>query len=118
MGLVIRKVHAAPARAVLVDALKRETSPHVRVVLAEALSHVGETALALTTFREALASGAEPIALQALNAMTYVDPACRPLDAIARWDKHPGYLGRATRYLIRTATGGFDPSISLLGPRR
>ncbi len=117
-GLVICKAQATSARVALVDALKRETSPHVRVVLAEALSHVGETALALATFREALASGAEPIALQALNAMTYVDPACRPLDAIARWDKDSGYLGRATRYLIRTATGGFDPSISLLGPRR
>jgi hypothetical protein len=67
-GLVIRKAHAVSARAALVDALKRETSPHVRIVLAEALSHVGETALALATFREALASGSEPVALQAARS--------------------------------------------------
>lgn len=49
--------------------------------------------------------------------MTHVDPASRPLDAIARWAKDPGYLGRATRYLQRVAAGGFDPSVSLLPHR-
>ena len=71
-----------------------------------------------TGHRDAANASQHDDALQALNAMTYVDPACRPLDAIARGDKDSGYLGRATRYLIRTATGSFDPSISLLGPRR
>jgi hypothetical protein len=49
--------------------------------------------------------------------MTHVDPAFRPLDAIARWAKDPGYLGGATRYLQRLAAGGLDPSVSLLPQR-
>lgn len=116
-GVVILKARAEPARAALIAALDREASPHVRVVLAEALTHVGEGPRARDAFRQTLSSGSDSVALQALNAMTHVDPAFRPLDAIARWAKDPGYLGRATRYLQRVAAGGFDPSVSLLPQR-
>ncbi|MCW2380639.1 MULTISPECIES: sulfatase-like hydrolase/transferase [unclassified Sphingobium] len=117
-GLLIRKAQAAPARETLLSASKRETSAQVRVVMAEALTHLSEGEQAKQIFAELLAANPpEMVALQTLNALTYIEPVYRPMDMLARWKTDPGYVGRATRYLTRVSEGTYDPSVSLLPPR-
>lgn len=114
-GLLILKERALQVRPALLDASKRETTTSVRVVLAEALTHFGHGHSARQIFADLLTSSPKPIeVLQALNAITFVAPAYRPMEIVSKWKDDTEYLGRAARYLILITDKHYDPSVSLL----
>lgn len=118
-GLLIRKQAATPFAASIRSALQAEPSPHVRTVLAEVLTHVGEQEAGVTELARLLAEQAdEPVRLQALNALAYVADPSAALPVISSLVDDRGYLGRAATYIVRKQDGSFDPYTSLLPPFR
>ncbi|RIV84129.1 sulfatase [Aurantiacibacter xanthus] len=118
-GLLIRGEGAAPFAGAMQAALEAESSPQVRVVLAEGLIHVGRAEAGVTELARLLAdSSAEMVRLQALNALTYVADPSTAMPAVEALVDDPGYLGRAASYLARVQDGTFDPHVSLMPPWR
>ncbi|WP_156170104.1 sulfatase-like hydrolase/transferase [Aurantiacibacter luteus] len=118
-GVLIRMPDAGGLGGALRLRLSKENDLHVRIVLAEALSHTalaadGVAELARIAGRET----SEPIRLQALNALTFAPDPSPTLEMIDTLVNDTGYLGRAATYLARTIRGTFDPHISMLPPRR
>lgn len=118
-GLLIRGQSASLAKSAIEAALERESVPQVRVVLAEALTHVGEAEKGVEELKALLSgSDTEMVKLQALNALTYIDDPSSALPLVEALIDDRGYLGRAATYLVRKASGSFDPFVPLLPPRR
>jgi arylsulfatase A-like enzyme len=120
-GLVMLGARAKAARAELKSRLATETSPYVRVSLAEALVNTGEVEAGLrelTTLAAPPDAAVNPrVQLMALNALTYVGEAARPaFAAIARVEKSSKdeYCQRAAAYLRAVLDGSYAPDAVLM----
>nr|WP_314467119.1 sulfatase [uncultured Novosphingobium sp.] len=118
MGLLILGAKAAPAEAEMLAALARETSPHVRIALGEALARMSEpqapasqTALAALI---ALCAEDRPwqVRLHAINALTYVGASAAPALDTAKQAMAGSneYLKSAGKYLMLKLTGTYTPA--------
>lgn len=116
MGLLILGDNARPARDEMLAALVRETRPHVRIQLAEALTKLGETETAVPALVD-LCAESRPwqIRLHAINALTFVGKAAMPaLDAarLAAGGSNE-YLKNAGKYLALTLTDQYTPTTEI-----
>jgi arylsulfatase A-like enzyme len=111
-GVVMLKGAATPATTVLEERLDSDTSPRVRIVVAEALANLGD-ARAVAFLAETLDTHEDPrVRLQALNALTYVPlTAVQPYAAVAdRATRDPDeYVATAAEYLRAVLAGTYDP---------
>jgi arylsulfatase A-like enzyme len=116
IGLLILGDKASPAKADMIAALARETSPHVRIQLSEALARLGETGPSITALVD-LSGETQPwqIRLHALNALTFLGPVAMPGLENAR--KAMGgsneYLKSAGKYLTLKLTGAYTPATQI-----
>jgi arylsulfatase A-like enzyme len=119
-GLLMLRAGAAPAKARLGACLANDASPHVRVVAAEALAHLGEAERAVDVLADLCSEHPNPrVRLQAVNALTYVgDAARRALPAIeAAAASKDQYLGNAGRYLSLVLSGRYRPESVVFDPK-
>ncbi|ROO87197.1 arylsulfatase A-like enzyme [Actinocorallia herbida] len=115
-GLLVLAAEARPARRALDERLRAETSPQVRVVLAEALANAGDPDTAVASLTETLATHPDPrVRLQAVNALTYLGDAAEPaLPAVRTAAESPDeYLSRSSRYLAHLLSGTYTPTLNL-----
>jgi len=106
VGLLALGTEAAPAKAALVAALE-DTSPDVRITVAETLAKLGALDRALPVLEAALQHADVYARLAALNTALRLGPAARPLLPAIRQAKlvSPGhkdasdYIGRMVEYL-------------------
>ncbi|MEC3947978.1 sulfatase-like hydrolase/transferase [Sphingobium sp. HWE2-09] len=116
LGVLMIGSNAVNAQGILRDRLRAELSVHVRVALAEALGHAGDTTASVKALNAMIAPENLPrVRLAALNALTHLGrPALAALPAIqlASGDKDQ-YIARAAKYLALNLTGQYDPSIPL-----
>ena len=113
MGLLIHGDAARPAQTDMLARLKAESSPHVRIQLAEALARLGETADSVPALIALCApSQSWQVRLHAINALTFIGEAARPALPIAKVaESDPKlYLANAARYLRLTMNGEYTPS--------
>jgi arylsulfatase A-like enzyme len=112
-GLLILGDAARPATAELMAAMRRDPSPFVRIVAAEASAALGSAAEAVTRLADLLdAAQPMPVRLQAINALTYVGPAARaalPQIRTAAADDQE-YVRNAGRYLSAVLDGSYTPA--------
>ncbi|AXB78018.1 sulfatase [Novosphingobium sp. P6W] len=113
IGLLILGDKAAPAKAEMLDAFTRETRPHVRIQLAEALTKMGRTDAAVPAL-VTLCTPAQPwqIRLHAINALTFLGKAAMPALEVAHMamNGENEYLKSAGKYLALTLTDCYTPS--------
>jgi len=118
-GLLILGPAASPAADALSARLAAETSPQVRIVIAETLALLGRTGDAVRHLADTLDGHPDKkVRLQALNALTYIGPAARPaLPSIARAAfADDEYLRNAGRYLWHVLNGTYRPALSAYLP--
>lgn len=113
MGLVIQSSNAASARDDILAQFDRETSPHVRIQLSEALANLGEVGRPVAT----LIALCEPnlpwqIRLHAFNALTFIGDRAHPALETAMAASNDGkvFIKSAARYLVFKLTGAYTPS--------
>lgn len=116
-GLLVLKDAARPQAAAIRQALQSERVPQVRVVLAEAATHVGQERAGIRALEGLLdASTSDPVRLQAINALTYVahPMAAKALPAIIK-AKEDGYMfvRNCAIYLEAVLTDRYDPSMKI-----
>ncbi|MBT2186093.1 sulfatase-like hydrolase/transferase [Sphingobium nicotianae] len=113
-GLLILGAKAAAARPALAQAMQSDTSPHVRIVAAEALCRLGDAPDAVAALI-ALSGDQAPswqVQLHALNALCFIGDAAQPALPVARQvaQGDQEYLRSLGRYLIATLTGSYTPA--------
>jgi HEAT repeat protein len=111
LGCLLLRDKAAPAKAALLTGLA-DASPHVRVVAAEALCHLGEGARGLAVLGELLTKDASAkVRLQAANALDHLGAAAKPaLGALRAATKDDDdYVKRAVRYTAAVLAGEEPP---------
>lgn len=117
-GLLMLGDGAKSATGEMLARLPAEDSPQVRIVLAEALTKLGEAAIAVPVLRDYVATGTPAVRLQAINALTYVGDAARPalpqIEAAAR--EKDFQINGAARYLQLQLTGQYKPSLNIFNP--
>lgn len=121
-GLLILGRAATPARTVLEHAMRDDPSPHVRVVAAEAVARMGNPAEAVRLL-VAIVDGSPswPVQLQALNSLTFIDPAAvRPVLPVIRKmaEVDQEYVRNAARYLTAVLTGTYTPATPIFDLER
>lgn len=112
LGCLMIREKAAPAKEALTKALA-DASPHVQVIAAESLCHIGETARGLGALGELLTKHANPkVRLQAANALDHLGDAARPaLAALQTAAKdQDDYVKRAAGYTAAMLAGAEPPS--------
>jgi arylsulfatase A-like enzyme len=116
-GLLALKTAAMPAKAELVRLAQEDSSVHVQIVAAEAITWLGESKLGVERLNAILETPARfPIRLQALNALTFVDrdAARAALPAIQRAANDTNeYVVDAGRYLEAVLTGTYKPEMKI-----
>lgn len=113
-GLLMLARQATWAAPAMTARLKAERSPQVRVVLAEALTHMGPPDAPLAMLAELSAHEHPRVRLQAINALTYApdaSPALAAVEAAVR-DKD-GYVRTAARYLALVLRGEYRPDVKV-----
>ena len=117
-GLLMLRDAAQPAVEALTEALEADTSPHVRVVVAEALARLGHTGRPVRFLGETVDTHANPrVRLLALNALTYVGVAALPYMAVVERaaTSTDEYIRNAGRYLRFVLTGTYTPASPVFG---
>jgi hypothetical protein len=112
LGCLMIREKAAPAKQSLIKAIA-DASPHVQVIAAESLCHIGETARGVDVLGELLTKHANPkVRLQAANALDHLGDAARPaLPALRTAAKdQDDYVKRAAGYTAATLAGAEPPS--------
>jgi arylsulfatase A-like enzyme len=111
-GLLMLGNNARPQISNLHLALKNDSSPQVRIVVAEALALLGDAAEPVAELIRLLdQSTLMPVQLMALNALTFIGDAATPaVAAITRASQHENlYLRSAARYLLVSLDGTYKP---------
>lgn len=113
-GLLMLGEQATLASSALQRCANEDTSPHVRVVAAEALAGLGDIEAGVRVLADLLDHSAYPVRLQAINALTYVGPsAMAALPAIerAQAEERPTdwTVWAASRYLLAVLRDEYDP---------
>lgn len=116
MGLLILVEKASQAAPRLLQSMREDQSPQVRIVAAQALAALSEQTDAVTVLADFLgADNAVPVRLQAINALTAIGDKARPalpaIKMLARVDNM--FLRNAGRYLEAILEGTFDPSMKI-----
>lgn len=115
-GLLILKDKASSAASAIETALQGETVPQVRVVLAEAATHLGLGQDGVTALVALMADPSESVRLQAINALTYIAPdlarEALPTVNAAKADAE-SFVQRCAIYLEAVLTGRYDPSMTV-----
>lgn len=116
-GLLILKDAAVAAAPAIRNAMRDDSGPQVRIVAAEAATHVGMADEGVRTLAALLgADQSEPVRLQAINALTYVEPdqARQVLPAItaAKEDRYM-FVKNCAIYLEAILTGSYQPSMKI-----
>lgn len=117
-GLLILGKDAAPSRAALEKAMLEDSSPQVRVAVAEAVARITEESRPVEVLTDLLDRHPHPrVRLQALNALTYiatdrVKPAREAVRRAAESDDE--YLKDAGRYLGFVLDGTYTPASPVL----
>ncbi len=111
-GLLILGKQAATARQALHKALAGDTSPYVKIVVAEALIGLGDTKDAVAVLIVlADTSPSWQVRLHALNALTFIGdnahPALAAAEHAAQSDQE--YIRSAGRYLVLKIRGQYTP---------
>jgi arylsulfatase A-like enzyme len=112
-GLLMLGDAGQPAVATLRARLDGDASPHVRVVVAEALARLGHTGRPVAFLAQTADTHENPrVRLLALNALTYVGVAALPYLAVVRRaaESTDEYIRNAGRYLSFVLTGTYTPS--------
>ncbi len=116
-GLLMLGEGATGVAADMLPAFDAEPSPRVRVVLAEALVHVGHADVAVPYLTATMASHEDSIVrLMAVNALTYIprDAAMPAIDvAEAAYEDPNQEVRSASRYLFHMLDGSYEPSLPL-----
>ncbi|MCR5880010.1 sulfatase-like hydrolase/transferase [Phenylobacterium sp. J367] len=113
MGLLMLGRGAAPALGAVRARLRSETSPQVKVVLAEALGQAGHPAEAVALLARVLDNDrSRRVKLQAINALQRLGAAARPALPAAERAAATGdeYLKNSARYLKLKLNGHYTPS--------
>jgi HEAT repeat protein len=111
LGCVMLKEKCAPAKEALVAAIG-DSSPHVRVVAAEALCRIGEADRALPVLTQHLLKHENAkIRLQAANSLDHLGMLAKPAWAQIRMatQDQDDYVKRATRYTAAILAGEEPP---------
>jgi arylsulfatase A-like enzyme len=112
-GLVMLGKAARTARTDLLKQLPLETSPQVKVQIAEALLNIGATDAGLPALIALLESDANPrVQLMAANSLTFVGEAARAaMSALQRVEQRSKdeYVLRAVTYLRMVLDGSYAP---------
>ena len=117
-GLLMLKDAGQTAVGALTDRLDNDSSPHVRVVAAEALARLGRTGRPVEFLAETIDTHEHPrVRLLALNAFTYVGVAALPYMAVVERaaTSSDEYIRNAGRYLRFVLTGTYTPSSPVFG---
>lgn len=124
-GLLILGADAAPARAALASAMRKDPSPYVRILAAEAMAgidHADEPVALLGTLvaGDGADSPAWQVQLHALNALTVIGaPARAVLPVIRRAAiSEQEYVRNAGRYLVAVLDGTYTPSTPIFDLER
>jgi len=119
-GLLILGANAAPAADGLLTAMRTDPSKPVRVVAAEAASHLGHGPEAVEVLGALIGPTETPaVRLQAVNALTYVPDAKLALAAIrAAAQDDQQYVRDSSRYLAAVLDGSYDPGKPLFDLER
>jgi len=110
-GCLMLGAGAHPARPELLRTLTDPSLP-VRIVAAEALTHVGHGNEAVAALRQLLRERSDaPVLLQALNALTYIGDIAAPAEAelLSMVDHRDEYVRGAARYLKLKLGGTYTP---------
>ena len=112
-GLLMLARQAVPSISALRNCFDNDQSPHVRIVVAEALAVLEGGGPAVDALADLLATHAHPrVRLQALNALTYIGDLARPalpsIERAAASDDE--YLIVAARYLILMLNNKYKPT--------
>lgn len=121
-GLLILGADAGPAAALLLRVARTDLCLQVRVVAAEAATHVGFGVEGVQALAALLDPGKpDAVRLQAINALTYVtpDPVRTALANIsaAKGDSYM-FVRNCAIYLEALLTGQYDPSMPIFDVRR
>lgn len=116
-GLLILKDAAVAAAPAVRDAMRADSAPQVRIVAAEAATHVGIVDEGVRTLVALLgADYSDAVRLQAINALTYIAPdhARSVLPAITAAKDDPYmFVRNCAIYLEAVLAGNYQPSMKI-----
>lgn len=121
-GLLVMGAAARPAAANLRTAMESDPCPQVRIVAAEAATHIGMADIGVRVLADLLAADQpDAVRLQAINGLTYVAPdLVKPVLATITAAKDDRYLfvKSCAIYLEARLTGRYRPSLPVFDINR
>ena len=115
-GLLMLGKSAISSGKALKDTMDGDSSPHVRIVAAEAVAGLGAPAAAVAFLASTLDGTASiPLKLQAINALTFTGAAAAVRDSVVRATQADDIgLRSAARYLLAQIDGTYRPDFPVL----